>query len=124
MPQQKSTGVRTVGRNDDNQFVGVCLCGILQNLILLGTLVSVGLIRDDDITVKRVLLIRVCGQGVDGDHAVTDIAGYGSFHIVIDNTQAVFRGILDRYTKPCAVILEEVEAFQRLLECAAYLVNF
>ena len=61
------------GRNGDDQLVGVGLGGLFEHVVLLGALVGVDLVGDDDIAVKRVLSIRIRGEGVEGDGAARQI---------------------------------------------------
>ena len=72
-------------------------------------------VGDDDVAVKRVLLVGVGCQGVDGDHAVADIAGDRPLHVVVDDPQARLRLILDGHAQARAVVLQKVKALECLL---------
>ena len=57
----------------DHQLIGVRLCRLFEDVILLRRFVGVDFVGDDDITVKRVLFVRVGCQRVQTDGASRQI---------------------------------------------------
>ena len=123
MPEEKPPRVRTVRRDDDYELVRVSLRRVFQNLILLRAFVGVRFVGNNDVAVEGVLLVGVGCQGVDGDHTVADVSGDRSFHVVVDDPKTRFRLVLHGHAEARAVIFQEIEAFERLLERAADLVH-
>ena len=122
--EQKAAGIGAVGGDDDDQFVGVSLGRVLQNLVLLWTLVGVSFVGDDDVAVEGVLLVGVRGKGVDRDHAVTNVTGNGPLHVVVDDTQPLVWIVPDCYAEAVEVVFEKVKTFERLFQGAANLIDF
>ena len=123
MAEQKAARVGAVGRDDNDKFVGVGFCRVLEDLVLLRALVGVRFVGNDDVAVKGVLLVGVRGQGVDGNHTVADIAGDRPLHVVVNDPKARLRLILYGHAEARAVVLQKVKALERLLQCAADLIH-
>ena len=67
---------RACSRDADDELVGVRLGRVLEHLVLLGALVGMHLVGDDDVGVERVLTVGRRSQGIDRDIPVSDIARY------------------------------------------------
>ena len=74
------------GRGDaDDELVGVRLGCLLEYVVLLGRLVGMQLVGDDDVGVKTVLLVRIGCQRVDVDRSVADAAGDAALGVVVQD---------------------------------------
>ena len=123
-PGKEAVRQLAAGGDADDELVRVGLRRVLEHLILARVLVGVLLVGNDDVAVEGILLVRAGGQCVDADEArVADVAGDGVLDVVVDDPQAVLRIVRDRQAKPPDVVGDKIEALQRLLECAADLVD-
>ena len=114
MGEQEASGVRTVRRDHDDELVCVRLRRVLQDLILLRAFVGVRFVRDDDVAVKGVLLVRIRGQRIDGDHAAADIAGNRPLGIVVDDAKPLHRIVVRRNLQTSQVVFKKIENLFRL----------
>ena len=91
---------------------------------MLRAFVGVGLVSDDDVAVKGILLVRVRGKGIDRDHAVADVSGNRPLHVVVDDAQPLVWIVSDCYAEAVEVVFEKVKTFERLFQSAANLIDF
>ena len=120
---QKALGQLAAGGDDDDQFVGVCLGGVLQHLVVAGAFVGVGLVGNDDIGVEGVHFLKGRRQGVDADVPIlAHIAGDAALHVVVNDPQAALLVVVHGQLAAPQVVFQEIKALQGLLQGAAHLV--
>ena len=109
----------------NHQAVGVCVCCVLEYLVLLGVLVRMHLVGDDDVRIERVLCVRVAGQRVHGYAAAGEIVvGDGMLHVVIQDLPTVFFGLAQAGIQRLRqVVFPAVKRLHRLLEAGGHNVN-